>query len=119
MLTEFFSPHFKLTRPLFLVFLKIIFTIENEFKLVVSVIGVSEYPRKGNVEFVQMTEVHTFVIPDLFAHIIGYSQWVISQQVFHFYEIDQVIEQRISETKLCLFENIILIKRKEFAKHDS
>ena len=109
MLAKLFRPSFKLVRPFFLIFSEIVFAVENEFKLVIGIVVIPEDPAKGQIKVVQMPEIETGMCADLFAGFIGNAKGVVLQQIFNLNEINQVIQEGISETKLRLFQYIILV----------
>jgi len=115
---KFFCPPLELRCPFPLVFFEIILAVENERKLVVAIVREPENTGQGEIKLMEVAEVGAGVAFDLLGRFIGNTQRIVSQQIFYLDIIDHVLEKGLLEGQLCLFQDIILVKGKEFSEHD-
>lgn len=77
----------------------------------------SENARQRDIKIMKVAIVLAVVLLDLVGHFILDTQRVVAHQVFNLYKINKVLEERLFQGKLCLFEDIILVARKKLTEH--
>lgn len=117
MFAKLLCPQLELLAPFFPVLGEVIIAIEEELELVIGIPGIPENTHQVHIELMQVSEICGMMVPDPPAHVIYNTQGVAAQKVFYFNKVYQVVEQGIFEGELCLFQNVILVKWKEFSKH--
>jgi len=117
MLAKFSGPDLELLGPLSLVLFEIVGALKKELKLVIGVVREPENTCQVHVKLVKVPKVRIIVSVDLLGDIIHDPKWVATKQIFNLHKVDKVQQKGIFKGQLCLFQNVILIKGKEFAKH--
>ncbi len=117
MFAKVFYPGLKCCRPFAAIFFEVVLAVKQKLKLVVGIVVKPEDARQRNIEIVKVAIILTFVLLNLVGHVILDTQRVMAHQIFDLNKIDEVVEERLFQGKLCLFEDIVLVAWEKLTEH--
>lgn len=117
MFAKVFYPGLKCCRPFAAILFEVVLAVKQKLKLVVGIVIKPEDARQRDIKIVKVAVILTFVLLDLVGHLVLDTQWVVAHQIFDLNKVDEVVEERLFQGKLCLFEDIVLVAWEKLTEH--